>query len=158
MRSISGPGGADVLTLGTGSVIVGDIAGEGSASQIMLTGTGTLASDIVGFGPGSALSLAQGAEWVASGNWTVASVVNGGTLQPGLVGAPLNLTGRFAQLSTGTLRVVVTPSGVSQFNVTGPAWRSAMMRRHSPTVRGVRPALILLGSAFMVCSRSGALW
>ncbi len=57
---------------------------------------------------------------MASGSWTVASVVNAGILQLGLVGAPLDLTGRFAQLSTGVLRVVVTPSGVSQFNVTGP--------------------------------------
>ena len=85
----------------------------------MLTGAGTLASDVVGFGPGSGLSVAPGAEWVASGSWTVASVVNAGTLQPGLVGAPLNLTGSFTQLSTGVLRVVVTPAGVSQFNVSG---------------------------------------
>ena len=115
-----GAGGPDVLTLGTGSVIEGDIDGENSASQVLLTGGGTLASDVLGFGPGSGLSVAPGADWVASGNWTVASVVNAGILQPGLVGAPLNLTGRFAQLSTGVLRVVVTPEGVSQFNVTGP--------------------------------------
>ena len=115
-----GAGGADVLTLGTGSVIEGDIDGENSASQVLLMGGGTLASDVIGFGPGSGLSVAPGAEWVASGSWTVASVVNAGILQPGLVGAPLNLTGSFTQLSTGVLRVVVTPEGVSQFNVTGP--------------------------------------
>jgi hypothetical protein len=115
-----GAGGADALTLETGSVIEGDIEGEGSASQILLTGTGTLASDITGFGTGSALSLGQGADWVASGNWTVGSVVNAGILQPGKIGAPLNLTGQFVQLSTGTLRVVVTPTGVSHFNVSGP--------------------------------------
>ena len=48
-------------------------------------------------------------------------VVNAGILQPGLVGAPLEFErGALRSSSTGVLRVVVTPEGVSQFNVTGP--------------------------------------
>jgi Autotransporter beta-domain len=73
----------------------------------------------VDFGTGSALDVEQGADWIASGNWTVASVNNAGVLQPGIIGAPLNLTGDFSQGATGTLRVVVTPSETSQFNVAG---------------------------------------
>lgn len=116
-----GAGGADMLTLGTGSVIAGDIDGSGSASEISLTGTGTLTHDITGFGAGSVLSLGPSADWTASGNWTVALLRNAGTLQPGLAGAPLNLTGNFTQSPTGTLRVVVTPAGTSELHISGTA-------------------------------------
>jgi hypothetical protein len=108
-------GGADTLTLGTGAVITGGIDGSGTDSEIALTGTGTLGSDITHFGAGSALDVAQGADWTVSGQWDVASVTNAGTLQPGV----LSLTGNFTQTSTGTMRVVVAPEGGSQLNVTG---------------------------------------
>lgn len=108
-------GGADTLILGTGAVITGGIDGSGTNSEIALTGTGTLGSNITRFGAGSVLDVAQGADWTVSGHWNVASVVNAGTLQPGV----LSLTGDFTQTSTGTMRVEVTPEGGSQLNVTG---------------------------------------
>jgi uncharacterized protein with beta-barrel porin domain len=109
------------LTLTTGSVIEGTIDGAGSASQIALDGTGTLTSDITNFGAGSALDVAPEADWTASGNWTIANVTNNGMFQAGVVGTPLNLIGNYTQTSTGTLRVVVTPTASSQFNITGAA-------------------------------------
>ena len=114
-------GGASSLTLGTGASLTGGIEGGGTNSAITLTGSGALASGISGFGAGGALSVAPGADWTASGNWAIGTVVNSGTFQPGLVGAPLTITGNFVQQAGGTLRVVVTPAGVSQLNVTGTA-------------------------------------
>jgi uncharacterized protein with beta-barrel porin domain len=109
------------LILTTGSVIDGTIDGGGSASQIALDGTGTLTSDITNFGAGSTLDVAPEADWTASGNWTIANVTNNGMFQAGVVGTPLNLIGNYTQTSTGTLRVVVTPTASSQFNITGAA-------------------------------------
>ncbi len=114
-------GGASSLTLGPGAVIQGGIDGGGTDSNISLTGSGALSSDISNFGASSILNVASGANWTASGNWVVGTVLNSGTLQPGIVGSPLNITGNFVQLASGTLRVIVTPTGTSQLNVTGTA-------------------------------------
>jgi hypothetical protein len=59
--------------------------------------------------------------WVGEGHWQVAQFVNNGVFTPGLMGTPLSLTGNFVQSSTGTLRVLVTPGGISSFAVTGTA-------------------------------------
>jgi hypothetical protein len=132
--------GVNTLTLGTGSVLNGSIdGGTVSAGVIDLTGTGTMANAITRFGTGSALNVASGAYWtstgdwtigsvanagtlVATGHWIVPSVTNAGTLQAGLPGATLNLTGNFTQTSAGTLRVALDAGGTgSQFNITGTA-------------------------------------
>ena len=112
-------GGADSLTLGTGSAVEGEIDGGGTDSTVTLQGTGTLGGGIRNFGAGSTLDLAAGADWTASGDWTVASVRNEGVFQPGVAGAPLDLTGDFSQASGGTMRVAVSPQGVAHFNVDG---------------------------------------
>ncbi|HQT47751.1 MAG TPA: autotransporter outer membrane beta-barrel domain-containing protein, partial [Acidocella sp.] len=56
-----------------------------------------------------------------SGLWNVATLVNQGTMQPGLVGAPLDLTGNFVQASGAVLRIAVSPSATAMFNITGSA-------------------------------------
>jgi len=113
--------GANTLTLGSGAVIDGAIDGGNAANVIVLQGAGALTSAITNFGAGSALDITPGAAWVASGDWQIADVVNDGTLQPGLVGAPLALTGNFSQGRDGTLLVAVTSGGTSHFNITGSA-------------------------------------
>jgi uncharacterized protein with beta-barrel porin domain len=65
--------------------------------------------------------VAPGADWGATGSWTIASVVNDGVFQPGVVGTPLTLTGDFQQAAGGTLLVAVTPTQSSQFIVSGSA-------------------------------------
>ncbi|MDD2703965.1 MAG: hypothetical protein PHU07_01315 [Acidocella sp.] len=117
--AISFNSGVSTLTLGTGSVISGDIAGNGTASQINLTGTGMLDNDITGFNAGGALSVASGASWVGGGTWTIAQVTNSGTFTPGLLSAPLTINGNFTQTNGGTLRVAVTPAGIAPFTVNG---------------------------------------
>ena len=114
--------GSNSVTLGTGSVLSGTIDGGTGAGQIALTGTGSMSNTISNFGTGSALSVASGASWTASGAWTVATVTNSGTLQPGTAGSPLKLTGKFVQASTGVLNVALKSDGTgSQLQVTGAA-------------------------------------
>lgn len=113
--------GDDSLTLGTGAILSGAIDGGDSASDILLTGTGTLASAVRNFGAGSALAITEGADWTASGNWTIAQVDNAGTFQPGIIGTPLDLTGSFVQTSTGVTRVLVSPTQTTEFSITGAA-------------------------------------
>jgi uncharacterized protein with beta-barrel porin domain len=67
------------------------------------------------------LTIADGANWAASGNWAVGNVTNNGTLEPGIPGTSLNITGNFTQTSTGTLLVLITPTATTQFNVSGTA-------------------------------------
>ncbi|WP_297492018.1 hypothetical protein [Acidocella sp.] len=119
--AISLSGGASSITLGSGSEIDGDIAGNGTASQISLTGSGTLAANLTGFAAGSTVNVSQGAVWTGQGQWQVAQLVNSGVFTPGVIGAALSLTGNFVQGPTGTLRVLVTPSGISSFAITGTA-------------------------------------
>ena len=119
-NAISLRGGASSVTLETGSVINGSIAGNGTDSTINLAGHGSLSSNIVGLQAGQ-INIAQNAVWTASGNWAVGQVVNAGTLTAGLVATPLTIQGNYTQTSTGMLRVVVTPLGISQLTVTGTA-------------------------------------
>jgi len=120
-NAIAFTGGASSLILSTGSEITGNIDGGNTASDIALQGTGVLASNINNFGAGSAMDIAQGADWTASGNWNIAQVTNEGVFQPGVVGTALDLTGDFTQTATGTTRVLVSPSGTTEFNITGSA-------------------------------------
>jgi hypothetical protein len=120
-NAIAFTGGASSLTLSTGSVITGNIDGGETASDIALVGTGVLTSNLNNFGAGSALDVAQGADWTASGNWNVAQVANSGVFQPGVAGTALDLTGNFTQTAAGTTRVLVSPSGTTEFNITGAA-------------------------------------
>ncbi len=114
--------GVNTLTLGTGAVLNGGLDGGGGAGQVVLTGTGALTSAITNFGGGSALTIASGAAWTASGNWTIASVSNSGTLKAGTPGSPLQLTGNFVQTPAGTFQVELAPSGQSsQLSITGSA-------------------------------------
>ena len=114
--------GVNTLTLGTGSVLSGSIDGGSGAGLINLTGTGSLTNTIANFGTGSALTVASGADWTATGTWTIANVTNAGTFQAGDLSHSLNLTGNFTQASTGTLRVALDASGTgSFFNITGTA-------------------------------------
>ncbi|MGH6828474.1 MAG: autotransporter outer membrane beta-barrel domain-containing protein [Rhizomicrobium sp.] len=128
--TITGTGGTAIqfdagnndMTLGGSSALSGGIDGGGGAGQIGLVGTGTIASTIANFGAGSALFIAKGANWTASGNWTIASVTNNGTLQPGTAGSPLKLTGNFTQSSASVLRSILTAGGgASELEVTGTA-------------------------------------
>jgi hypothetical protein len=109
------------LNFTTGSDVAGVIDGGGTDSQIALSGTGALTGDMQNFGTGAALSIAAGADWTAGGNWDIAEVTNSGTFEPGVPGAPLNLTGNFTEMPSGTLLVVVTPTDATSFNVSGTA-------------------------------------
>ena len=115
--------GTNSLTLSTGAVIDGNIDGGGSNSSIELTGQGVINNTIANFGAGSSLTVAPGAFWTATGNWTVATVYNDGTFEAGTLNPdpPLYLTGNFVQGSMGTLQVVVTPTMSTQFVVSGTA-------------------------------------
>jgi hypothetical protein len=127
-NAISLAGGASTITLGTGSQIYGNIAANGTASQISLTGSGRLSADLTGFAAGSAVTVAQGAAWIGTGHWQVAQLVNNGLFVPGLMGTPLSLTGNFVQGAAGTLRVFVTPTGISPFAITGTATLGGTLR------------------------------
>lgn len=107
------------ITLTTGSTEIGTIDGGGTDGQIFLTGNNTLTNTIADFGAGSALDIAPGADWTATGDWTVANVTNDGTFQPGVIGTALTLHGNFTQSATGVLEVVVTPKVTSQLIVDG---------------------------------------
>jgi outer membrane autotransporter protein len=114
--------GVNTLTLDTGSNLTGSIDGGGGAGQIVLTGSGAMSNTIANFGASGALAIASGAAWLASGAWTIATVTNAGSLQPGAAGSSLHITGNYVQSSTGVLQVAVTPDGrSSQLQVTGPA-------------------------------------
>lgn len=126
--AISVSGGASSITLGTGSQIDGNIAANNTASQISLTGSGILDSNITGFASGSVLAVQQDAVWTGEGHWQVARLVNNGVFTPGMMGAPLSLTGDFTQSASGTLRVLVTPSGISSFAITGTATLGGTLR------------------------------
>ncbi|MBU6449893.1 MAG: autotransporter outer membrane beta-barrel domain-containing protein, partial [Rhodospirillales bacterium] len=119
-NAISLKGGASSVTLETGSVIGGAIAGNGTASTITLAGHGSLSGSITGLQAGQ-VNIQQNAVWTVSGNWAAGQVVNAGVLTAGLVGTPLTIEGNYTQTSTGTLRVVITPQGMSRLNVTGTA-------------------------------------
>jgi hypothetical protein len=75
--TISGGGGVAVqfdagvnsLSLGTGTVLDGDIDGGGGAGQITLSGSGTLTNAMTNFGAGSALGIASGANWIVSSRY-----------------------------------------------------------------------------------------
>ena len=112
--------GANALVIGSGSVLTGAIDGGTGAGQITLTGAGSIANTIQNFGAGSALTIVSGADWTATGNWTIAGVTNAGVLQPGVAGSPLKLTGDFTQASTGMLQVALNADGTgSELQVTG---------------------------------------
>jgi hypothetical protein len=114
-------GAANELVLTTGSAVFGTIDGGTSASQIVLQGDGSLDNDIVGFDEGSAMAITPGADWTGTGNWTIATVTNDGVLQAGRLGTPLTLNGDYLQNADGTLRVLVTPTQSTQFNISGTA-------------------------------------
>jgi uncharacterized protein with beta-barrel porin domain len=121
--------GVNTLTLDTGSVLNGIVDGGGGAGQVVLQGTGTLNDKITHFGAGSMLSIASNANWLASGNLAIASVRNAGTLQPGVAGNPLKLTGNFAQTAGGVLQVALeSGGGGSQLQVTGTASLAGSVR------------------------------
>ncbi|MDE8345684.1 MAG: hypothetical protein POH28_05840 [Acidocella sp.] len=117
--AISFQGNADSLILGTGAALTGAIAASGANDQITLSGSGQLSSDITGFGDQGAVNVAPGADWTASGQWDVQNVTNDGTLQPGIIGVPLALTGNFTQHAGGTMLVYVTPTASTQFSIMG---------------------------------------
>jgi hypothetical protein len=109
------------ITLTSGSALTGAIDGGGMDGQIVLQGSNQMGNTIFNFGAGSALEVASGANWIASGDWTIAEVTNDGTFQPGVLGTPLMLTGNFTQGAAGTMQVIVTPTVSSQFLITGNA-------------------------------------
>ena len=116
--------GSNALTIGTGSVLNGAIDGGTGAGQLTLTGTGAIAiaDTIQNFGAGSNLTITNGADWTATGSWTIAGVTNAGILQPGVAGNPLKVIGDFTQAPTGTLRVALNADGSgSQLQITGKA-------------------------------------
>jgi hypothetical protein len=109
------------ITLTTGAKLTGAIDGGGTDGVVTLEGTNTLPNDIVDFGAGSKLNVVSGANWTAYGTWTIGSVTNSGTFQPGILGTPLDLTGNFTQAPGSTLQVVVTPTVTTRFIITGTA-------------------------------------
>jgi uncharacterized protein with beta-barrel porin domain len=156
--TITGTGGVAVqfdagvnnLNLGTGSVLNGSIDGGGGAGQIALTGTGTLSNPVSNFGAGSALSIASGASWTASGNWTTASVANAGSFQAGTLSSPLHLTGNFTQGAGATLQVALDGGGAhSQFAIDGTATLGGTLGVVSSGT------LMMAGTSYTVLSASG---
>jgi outer membrane autotransporter protein len=128
--TITGTGGVAVqfdagvndLTLDTGSVLNGSIDGGGGAGQITLAGTGSMANTIANFGTGSALTIASGASWTASSDWTIDTVTNAGTFQAGTLASPLHLSGNYVQTPIGVFQVVTDVNGrSSQLQITGTA-------------------------------------
>ncbi len=113
--------GLNTLVIAPGSVIDGAIDGGGGAGAIDLTGTGQLGNSIGDFGTGSMLHVETGADWTATGRWSIGAVTNDGVFQAGVIGTPLTLNGDFIQSATGTLRVVLTPSVSTQFSIRGTA-------------------------------------
>ncbi|MDE8349469.1 MAG: autotransporter domain-containing protein [Acidocella sp.] len=113
------------LILNTGSVLVGTIYGGNYNNSITLEGTDSMSNTIASFGAGSTLTVATGADWAASGSWTIPNVTNNGTFEPGFItgngttSTPLTLNGNFTMGSGGTYVVLVTPATSSQFNVVG---------------------------------------
>jgi len=142
--------GANSLTLGTGSVLNGDIDGGGGAGQITLTGSGTLTNAVTHFGAGSGLGIASGASWIASGNWAIATVTNAGLFQAGTLTTPLQLTGNFTQLSGATLQVALGGNGnASTFAIDGSAALAgtlALVPTGSFTVAGTRYTILTASS------------
>jgi hypothetical protein len=127
-NAISLQNGASIVTLDTGSEIDGNIAANGTASQVVLNGSGMLSANLTGFAAGSAVTVSQGAVWTGAGSWQVARLVNNGVFTPGSLGAPLSLSGNFEQTATGTLRVLVTPAGMSPFAISGSATLGGTLR------------------------------
>jgi hypothetical protein len=111
--------GPSYLTFTTGSSVQGSVDGGGTDSVVALTGSGTMTANFQNFGAGGTLTIADGANWSASGSWGIGNVTNNGTLEPGIPGTPLTITGNFTQSATGTLLVLVTPTQSTQFNVLG---------------------------------------
>ena len=141
--------GTNTATLGTGSMLNGNIDGGGGAGQISLTGTGTMANTIANFGAGSKLTVAPSASWTASGSWTIASVSNAGTLQSGEAGTPLKLSGNFAQTSTGVFQAVLTAAGGnSELEVAGTATVAG-------TVLIVPPATLAAATKYTILNATG---
>ena len=142
--------GVNSLTLGTGSVLIGSIDGDGGAGQITLTGTGTMANTIARFGTGSALTVTPGADWAATGNWTIANVANAGTFEAGNLSHALNLTGNFIQSSAGLLQVALTANGAgSSFTVTGTAALAGAVEIVSPIT------MFALNTPYTILTASG---
>jgi uncharacterized protein with beta-barrel porin domain len=111
-------GAGDTITLDTGALISGAIEDSGPGGALALNGTGALNSTVTGL---ATADLAPGADWTLSGNWHVGTLLNNGSLQVGLIGTPLNLTGNYIQGSAATILVAVSPQGSTQFNITGSA-------------------------------------
>lgn len=142
--------GANSLTLDTGSVLNGDIDGGGGAGQITLTGSGTLTNAVSHFGAGSGLEIASGANWIASGNWAIATVTNAGLFHAGTLTTPLQLTGNFTQLPGATLQVALGGNGnASKFAIDGSAALAgtlALVPTGSFTVAGTRYTILTASS------------
>lgn len=116
--AISLVGGPSMVVLGTGTQINGEIAGDNTASTVDLTGTGQYFGAITGLQAGF-LNVQPGAVWAADGVWDIGHVVNAGTLTAGQVGTALTIEGDYTQTPTGTLRVLITPAGMSHLSVSG---------------------------------------
>lgn len=140
--------GVNTLTLATGSVLNGSIDGGGGSGQITLTGSGALSSAITNFGAGSALSIANGADWSANGGWTIATVTNAGRLTAGSQSAPLTLTGNFTQTSSGTL--VLSVGSITPFRIIGTATLAGSL---NATVAS--NSLLLPGTTYTLLTASG---
>ena len=109
--------GAQNLIFTTGSDIQGTINAGTTASTFTLEGAPVFTSAAPIYAPASTLTVAPTADAQATGNWTISSVTNDGTLS---VGA-LNLTGSYTQATSGTLEVSGTPTGFGVLQVNGAA-------------------------------------
>ena len=108
---------AQNLIFTTGSDIQGTIDAGTTASTFTLEGAPVFTSAAPIYAPASTLTVAPTADAQATGNWTISSVTNDGTLS---VGA-LNLTGSYTQATSGTLEVSGTPTGFGVLQVNGAA-------------------------------------
>ncbi|WP_186308759.1 autotransporter domain-containing protein [Paraburkholderia sp. BCC1885] len=131
--AVSFTGSNDLLTLGTGSVVSGDLSGGNSAGNaLVLQGAGTLSSHVYGF---PTLTM-NGAAWTLAGNAEIggATLLNTGTLQlDSTMTSPVVTLAPAATLSgTGTVRGALAVQGqITPGDATPPA--AAPVNVYAPT-------------------------
>ena len=110
-------GNAQDLVFATGSDIQGTINATTTASTITLEGAPVFTAAAPILAANGSLLVASTAHAQASGNWTIGTVTNEGSLS---VGA-LHVTGTYTQAASGTLEVSGTPTGFGILQVNGAA-------------------------------------
>jgi fibronectin-binding autotransporter adhesin len=134
-----GAGGGTIDTQANALTLGGMIAGSGAFTKIgsgtliltgngsAYTGTATLAAGTLTVGPDAAPNASLGGTLIVqsgatlTGNGSVGSLLNAGTVVPGGSIGVLSVNGNFSQGPGGTLRIEVSPTAASQLRVAGTA-------------------------------------